>query len=69
MFIECKACQSNDLDIISVNNQYLIVCNTCRKYLKEDDINLYKTIATQHHSSNYVSMLLFKPSVIYPIAK
>ena len=58
MYLTCKKCKSNKLELTSPYDRYPFYCTECKEFLRFDDVQEYKALATNYYQSNIVHLLV-----------
>lgn len=58
MYLICKRCGTDDIELTSPYDRYPFYCNKCKRYIKFDDVKEYRTLSTHYSNTNFKSLLV-----------
>ena len=60
MYLECKKCNSPDIEITSPYDNYPFYCNKCEEFLRHDEVLEYQTLSTHYSNKDFINLLFIK---------
>lgn len=60
MYLECKKCNSPDIEVTSPYDNYPFYCNICEQFLKHDEVKEYKAVSNSYASQSFTQLLVLK---------
>lgn len=58
MYLECKKCNSDNIEITSPYDNYPFYCNNCKKYLGFEDVKEYVALSTHYSNCSLVHLMI-----------
>ena len=58
MYLECKKCNSPDIELTSPYDNYPFYCDNCKEYLGFEDVKEYVALNTHYANSTLVHLMI-----------